>query len=278
MPKLTVIIPCKDEEHNIRQCIESARQVADEVLVADSGSTDRTLDIVRQMGAVRIIAREYVNSANFKNWAIPQASHPWVLICDADERITPELAEEIRGTLAAEPQHDGYRIRFRTYFLGYKVKYSGTQSVTSVRLFRKEVGRYSHMRVHADVVVQTGKVGRFEGRFQHFTCQCLNRFTQTQNRYTTWSSLDMYERGRRTSCLGILFRPPIRFLQFYILRRGFLDGVPGLLICLFTAYYTLLKYAKLWELQHSRTRYARRRETAADNRTADIEQFRSAAA
>jgi (heptosyl)LPS beta-1,4-glucosyltransferase len=199
MPKLTVIIPCKDEAHNIRRCIESARQVADEVLVADSGSTDGTLATLRETGAVRVIEREYINSANFKNWAIPQATHPWVLICDADERITPELADEIRRTLATTPACDGYRIRFRTYFLGYRLNYSGTQSVSSVRLFRKDVARYSDMRVHADVVVDTGKVGRLEGRFQHFTCQCLNRFTQTQNRYTTWSSLDMHERGRRTS-------------------------------------------------------------------------------
>jgi glycosyltransferase involved in cell wall biosynthesis len=277
MPKLTVIIPCKDEAHNIARCIESAQQVADEILVADSGSTDGTLEIVREMGAVRVIEREYVNSADFKNWAIPQASCPWVLICDADERITPELADEIRRTLADAPRCDGYEIRFRTYFLGHKLNYSGMQSVTSVRLFRRDVGRYSRMRVHADVVVETGKVGRLAGRFDHFTCQCLNRYTQTQNRYTTWSSLDMHERGRRTSALGVLLRPPLRFLQFYLLRRGILDGVPGLLMCLFTAYYTFLKYAKLWEMQHSRTQYARRRETAADNRTTDVEEFRSAA-
>jgi glycosyltransferase involved in cell wall biosynthesis len=277
MPKLTVIIPCKDEEHNIARCIESARQVADEILVADSGSTDRTLEIIREMGAVRLIEREYVNSADFKNWAIGHAACPWVLICDADERIPPDLADEIRRTLCAAPACDGYRIRFRTYFLGRKLRYSGMQSVTSVRLFRKEVARYSRMRVHADVVVETGKVGRLTGRFDHFTCQCLNRYTQTQNRYTTWSSLDMHEKGRRTSVLGVLFRPPIRFLQFYVLRRGFLDGAAGLLVCLFTAYYTFLKYAKLWELEHSRTHYARRRETAADNRTTDIEDFPAAA-
>jgi glycosyltransferase involved in cell wall biosynthesis len=278
MPQLTVIIPCKDEEHNIRRCIESARSVADEILVADSGSSDRTLEIVRGLGGCRIIEREYINSADFKNWAIPQASHPWVLICDADERVSPELADEIRRMLASEPPCDGYRIRFRTYFLGYPLKYSGTQSVTSVRLFRKSVARYSHMRVHADVIVPSGKVGRLKGRFQHYTCQCLNRYTQTQNRYTTWSALDMYDKGRRTSVLELLLRPPVRFMQFYLLRRGFMDGAPGLLFCWFTAYYTYLKYAKLWELERSRTRYARRRESAADNRTSDVEEYHRPAA
>ena len=97
--KLTVLIPCKDERRNIRACIESVQAIADEMLIADSGSTDGTLDIVRDIGGCRIIEREYINSANFKNWAIPQAKHEWVLVVDADERVTPELADEIREVL-----------------------------------------------------------------------------------------------------------------------------------------------------------------------------------
>ena len=104
MPKLTVIIPCKNERLNIRPCIESVRAIADEVLVADSGSTDGTLEIVRSMGGCRVIEREYVHSGDFKNWAIPQAAHPWVLILDADERVTPLLATEIKQVLAASPK------------------------------------------------------------------------------------------------------------------------------------------------------------------------------
>ena len=96
MDRLTVIIPCKDEAKNIRACIESVRGVADEILVADSGSSDATLSIVESLGGCRVTEREYVNSANFKNWAIPQATHSWVLVVDADERVTPELAQEIR--------------------------------------------------------------------------------------------------------------------------------------------------------------------------------------
>ena len=98
--KLTVLIPCKNERLNIRPCVESVRGIADEVLIADSGSSDGTLDIVRELGDCRIIEREYIDSGNFKNWAIPQAAHPWVLIIDADERVTPELAAEIKRILA----------------------------------------------------------------------------------------------------------------------------------------------------------------------------------
>src|SRR4026207_1074127 len=106
MPNLTVLIPCKDEIQHIRACIDSVRPIADEILIADSGSTDGTLEAVRRLGDCRVIEREYVNSADFKNWAIPQAAHEWVLVVDADERVTPELAGEIQRLLANDPPCD----------------------------------------------------------------------------------------------------------------------------------------------------------------------------
>src|SRR5215210_5539061 len=108
MPKLTVLIPCKDEIQHIRACIESVRPIADEILIADSGSTDGTLDVVRAQKDCRLIEREYINSADFKNWAIPHATSPWVLVVDADERVTPDLAGEIRRLLQDYPAYDGY--------------------------------------------------------------------------------------------------------------------------------------------------------------------------
>src|SRR5438552_866203 len=122
--KLTVLIPCRNERRNIRPCVESARSIADEILIADSGSTDETLDIARELGGCRIIEREYLDSGNFKNWAIPQAAHPWVLIVDADERVTESLVDEVRAVLAS-PRSEGYRIRRRNFFLGHEIRYSG---------------------------------------------------------------------------------------------------------------------------------------------------------
>src|SRR4051812_43651131 len=118
--KLSVIIPSKNERENIRACIAGARQVADEVLVADSGSTDGTLEIARVLGC-RIIEREYGTSGDFKNWAIPQAAHEWVFILDADERITMELASEIRDTLV-NPQRNGYWIYWLNQFMGHPIR------------------------------------------------------------------------------------------------------------------------------------------------------------
>lgn len=261
---LTVLIPCKDERHNILDCIDSVRAIADEILVADSGSTDGTLELIRELPGVRVIEREYVNSADFKNWAIPQASHDWVLLVDADERVTADLALDIGKALATSGDYEAFAVRRDTFMLGHRLRYSGAQSATCTRLFKRHL-RYQPRRVHADIDVESEKIGQLTGRLQHHTCQCLNRFLRTQNRYSSWAALDAYDAGKRASIWSLAFRPPLKFLQFYFLRLGFLDRAPGLIWCGIVAYYNLSKYAKLWELEHSGTKTARRQESASDN-------------
>src|SRR6478752_4457732 len=179
--QLTVLIPCKDERRNIRACIESVQAIADEILIADSGSTDGTLDIVRDLGDCRIIEREYINSANFKNWAIPQARHEWVLVVDADERVTPALAGEIKRLLATDPICDGYSLRRDNFFLGHPIRHSGWSTSRLVRLFRKSVSRYETRRVHANVVVDSGKIGQLVHPLEHHTALDLDRFVAKQH-------------------------------------------------------------------------------------------------
>ena len=250
--RLTILITCKNEENNIVDCLTSVRGLGDEILIADSGSTDRTLDLVRAFGGCRIVERaEYVSGGNFKNWAIPQASCPWVLIVDSDECVPPELFKEIREVLASGPDCDGYRIRFRTIFLGKEIRRCGWNTNSGIRLFRRAVSKYREMRVHSDVDVSTGKVGYLQNPFMHYTCSCLTEYLEKVNRYTLWSALSMFENGKRVSLWGLLFRGPLRFLQMYILRGGFLDGAAGIIVCSITSYYNFLKYAKLWELQRN---------------------------
>ncbi|HZL89179.1 MAG TPA: glycosyltransferase family 2 protein [Pirellulaceae bacterium] len=245
---LTVLIPCKNERLNIRACIESVRGIADEILIADSGSTDGTLDIVRSLGGCRIIEREYVNSANFKNWAIPQATHEWVLVVDADERVSPELAAEIRLVLSSPPKHDAYRLRRDNFFLGHPIRYCDWNTPELTRLFRRDLGRYQERRVHADVEIVGGTIGDLTGKLLHYTAWDLADFVAKQNRYSTWAAEDMHDKGKRHGLVVALLRFPIRFLYLYVLRLGFLDGMAGLVVCSIMAHYAFLKSAKLWAL------------------------------
>jgi SAM-dependent methyltransferase len=248
--KLTVIIPCKNERENIRACIASAQRVADEVLVADSGSTDGTLEIAQQLGCP-IIEREYGTSGDFKNWAIPQAAHEWVLILDSDERITAELAAEIRRELAA-PRHDGYWIYRRNHFLGHPVRFGPWKNDCCLRLFRRDLGRYVGPTDHAEVELASGTVGHLRARMLHFTCTSYAQYLPKLARYADVQSQIWHEQGRRTSARQLLLRFPLRFLQGYVWRLGFLDGLAGLQVCFLIAYLSYLKHAYLWQLQNTR--------------------------
>ena len=248
--RLTVLVPCKDEAKNIRPCIESLRSVADEILVADSGSTDATLDIVRSLGGCRLIQREYVHSADFKNWAIPQAKHPWILVVDADERVTPALAAEIRQVLSTGPRHDGYRINRDNYFFGHPIRHGICHDDAPLRLFRRDY-RYQDRRVHADVVMPSGNVGRLQARFEHYTVWTVESYLKTLDRYTTCAAQDKHDHGRHASVLSTLLHAPLKFFQTYILHRGFLDGWAGLQVAILSAFYVAVKNAKLWEFEHA---------------------------
>ncbi len=137
---LTVIVPCKNERMNIRPCLESVHRIADEILIADSGSTDGTMEILTEFSKVRVIRRDYITSGDFKNWAIPQAANEWVLIVDADERVTPELADEIVLELSRGPMEDGYWIYRDNHFLGHRLKFGDARTDKVLRLFHRDRG------------------------------------------------------------------------------------------------------------------------------------------
>lgn len=250
--KLTVIIPCKDERRNIRPCIESARLVADEIIIADSGSTDDTLDIVREMGGCRMIEREYINPSDFKNWAIPQASHEWVLIVDADERVTTELASEINKSLEEpDPKIDGYWIGRKSYYLGYPIAHCGWDRDDVLRLFRRDKTRYRPRWVHEGVDTDKLNVGRLRSPFLHYTVWSTSNYITKLDRYAALGVRNFIDEHREPGVVAMFLSVPFRFLQLYFLRLGFLDGVPGFQICMITAFYSFLKKAKLWELRHA---------------------------
>jgi len=248
--RLSAVIPCKNEQRHLRACIASARLVADEVLVADSGSTDDTLAIAAQMGC-RIIQREYRTSGDFKNWAIPQARNQWVLILDADERVTPQLAEEINQLLAGEPECDGYWTPRYNLFFGKRLRYGAWRPTTLMRLFRRDLGRYVGATDHAEVEIASGRMGTLAESLEHDAMWSYDRLTYKMYRYADVQAQVWHEQGRQASFRQLLFRGPLRFLHDYILRRGFLDGAVGLQAAAMVAYGSYFKQARLWELQHA---------------------------
>lgn len=231
----------------IEDCLASVH-FADEILVVDSFSTDGTLEVARKC-ATRILQHEYVNSAAQKNWAIPQARHDWVLIVDSDERVTPELAAEIKAILEA-PQYDGYWIRRRNFMLGKEIRH-GTWSTDKVlRLFRRDLGRYEEKHVHAEIRLN-GRVGWCREKLVHQSFRSLGQYLRKVDRYSTWGALNARDRGLRGTGWRIAGHSAGSFLKSYLLRRGFLDGTEGLIIALMEGYSAFLKYAKLYEMERS---------------------------
>ena len=181
---VTVLIPCKNERDNILECIDSARMIGDEILIADSGSTDGTVQIVRQESGCRLIQREWNGYAAFKNWAIPQSTYPWVLILDADERVTEDLASEIRQQLASCTKDvDAWRVRFTTYFMGHELRHSNWNN-GAVRLIRRDVCRYDDQLVHEDFKVEPGRLRHLRNRLTHYSIQNYDQYFQKYLRYT----------------------------------------------------------------------------------------------
>ena len=241
---LTVIVPTYNEEHNLRACVESLG-FADDVFVVDSFSTDRTPELARELTA-HFVQHEYVNSATQKNWAIDQAKGDWLMVLDADERVTPELAARIQTILAEGSEYDGFYLRRANVFLGELIRHGGWHKDYLVRLWRNGKGRYEDLEVHADVLID-GRVGVLEDPLLHDTYRSLDDFLEKLGRYSTWSANDLYNRNRRPTLLNLTVRPLWRFVRMYVVRGGFLDGRRGLMIAWFSAFNVFLKYARLWD-------------------------------
>jgi glycosyltransferase involved in cell wall biosynthesis len=256
--KLTVLVAVKDHQDLIVGCLASALGIADEVLVADSGSRDGTIETARSLCQGRcecnVIRREYITAGSFKNWAIPQARHGWVLIIDVDERLTDKLTGEIGQLLDDGPKADGYWIHRENYFLGHRVRFGGWNGDRVIRLFRRDLFRYPDQAAdHTEFLTDGLAVERLRFSMKHFTRRSYTEHLQKCSRYTELQAQRWHEQGRRSSFLQMLLRPPLRFLRSYVALGGFLDGMAGLHIAYMAAYYAFLKQARLWELNHGRT-------------------------
>jgi glycosyltransferase involved in cell wall biosynthesis len=246
VPKLSVTIITRNEAANIDAALASVAW-ADEVVVVDCGSTDDTAARARRGGA-RVLHRDWTGYVDQKNFAAAQAAHDWILSLDADERVTPPLAAEVRALLAADPPHAGYRVPRVSWYLGQWVRSTDWYPDHQLRLYDRTRGRWSPRRVHESVTVETD-VGRLRHELEHRPYRDISHHLQTMNQYTSLAAADMHEQGRRAGAAALLLHPPAAFLRNYLARGGFRQGSLGLVISLLNAYYVFLKFAKLWEKQ-----------------------------
>ena len=246
MPPLSVVVITRNEAANVRAALESARW-ADELVVVDSGSADETVRIAGEI-ADRVASRDWEGFGPQKNHAARLAAHDWILSLDADERVTPGLAREIRSLLESEPAARGYRLPRVTRYLGGWIRSTDWRHDLPLRLYDRRAGRWNERLVHESVAVD-GPVGRLRGTLEHHPYRDVSHHLRTIDRYTTLAARQMRREGRRAGWIDLAARPPAAFLRNYVLRGGARDGARGLIVSLLNAGYVLLKFVKLWELQ-----------------------------
>jgi glycosyltransferase involved in cell wall biosynthesis len=246
VPGLSVTIITRNEADHIAAAIASAAW-ADEVIVVDCGSDDETVALARSAGA-RVATRAWTGWIDQKNFAAGLAVNDWIFSLDADERIPPALASEVRALLATEPAHRGYRVPRVTFHLGRWIRTTDFYPDFQTRLYDRRAARWRGGYVHESVGVD-GPSGQLAHELEHYSYRDLSEHLERINHYTTLAARQMHESGRRATALHLLMHPPAAFLRNYILRRGFLDGAVGLTLSAVNAYSVFLKFAKLLEMQ-----------------------------
>ncbi len=240
---MTII--ARDEEERIQECLDSIAW-AQEIVVVDGESTDRTVEIARRF-TPRVVVQPWSGFAAQKNFALAQATQPWVLSLDADERVTRDLREEIQAVLEADGPLDGYYLPRKNFFLGRWIRHGTWFPDYQLRLFRRGSGSFRPVSVHEGVEVR-GRLGHLKAPLLHQSYRGVAEFVQRANLYSTLAAEDLIRGGRRVSWCDLLLRPAGRFCSMYLVHRGFLDGRHGLLLAGLYSYYVFLRCAKAWHM------------------------------
>jgi glycosyltransferase involved in cell wall biosynthesis len=239
--KITATIITLNEERNMARAIESLR-CADEILIVDSGSTDRTVELAEKLGA-RVLEAGWLGYAAQKNWAAEHAAHEWILSLDADEALSEALEAEIWGVKKSGPEYDAYTMPRLARYLGRWIYHSGWYPDRKVRLYHRDKAMWVGDFVHESVQPQ-GRVGHLQSSILHFTCESLSEHVKTMDRYTTLAAQELAARRVKVPLSRLIVDPAWTFVKTYFLQRGFLDGPEGLTIAQMAAFYTFLKYSK----------------------------------
>jgi O-antigen ligase len=244
---LSAIVITLNEEDRIETCLQSVAPIADEIIVLDSGSTDRTRAIARQY-TDRVYETDWPGYGAQKQRALEKASGEWVLSIDADEALTPALREEIDRVLASRPAEAGFKLPWAPVILGKTLRY-GRSARAPLRLFRRAGARFTDVRVHEKVLLPKGKIRKLKGRLLHFSHRDFRHALYKNAEYAWLGAVQRHETGKRGMGLpGAAIRAMLEFFQIYILRGGFLDGSVGFLMAVLYSQVTFNKYAGLWAL------------------------------
>ena len=246
---LTVVIITKNEEANLARCLESV-SFADEIVLVDSQSTDRTIEIAKSYNA-RVSSVEFAGYGPAKQTAVDLAQNEWILSIDADEELTQPLKEEIINLLSGDPACSGYTVNRRTNFLGKWINHSGWYPDRVLRMFRKADGGFNDSVIHEKIIVE-GQVGRLKNDLNHYSYPDLESYLTRSNRYTTIGAQQAFDAGKRFSGTDLVFRPLAAFLKCYVTGQGFRDGLEGLMIAVLSAMAVFAKYSKLRHLERTK--------------------------
>lgn len=240
--KLSVVIITKNEERNLARCLESVK-FADEIILIDSNSTDRTVEIAKQFNA-KVYPVEFCGYGPAKRKGTDIACGQWILSLDADEEVSDELASEIRELINGSASADGYYISRRTNFLGRWINHSGWYPDRVLRLFRKDKGNFNKATVHEEVILK-GRSGKARGELRHFSYPDMETYLEKSNRYTTMGAQKAFGEGRQAGWYDLVVRPLAAFVKHYLTGQGFRDGKEGFIISVMSSIAVLVKYAKL---------------------------------
>jgi glycosyltransferase involved in cell wall biosynthesis len=246
LPRVACVVITKNEEANIQDCLRSA-QWANELIVIDAESRDRTVDLAQECGA-KVFVRPWPGFGLQKNFGMEQTSSDWILILDADERVTEDLRGEVLACL--DRWRPGapvaYRIPRRNIFYGAWVRGGGVYPDYQVRLFRRGVAQYNDVAVHENLIVD-GAIGTLAGHLDHYTERRIQDHFKKFGLYTTLAAQEKAKRVQTVGWTDLVFRPLVVWAKSYVLKQGFRDGVRGIILSVFASMYTFVKYAKLWD-------------------------------
>lgn len=246
---LSLIIIAYNEERDLESCLDSVQDLVDEIVLVDSGSTDNTFEIARRF-TPHVYQKKWNGYGEQKQYALDQARGPWILNLDADEKLSPELKNEICDLFsrsAAGPDANGFNIPYRHYFLGRRLRFGGVHGEKHLRLFRKARAVYGKNKVHEGIEVE-GPIQALRNPIDHFSYRDIPDYLAKCDWYTSLIAREKYQKGQRFRVWNHL-RLPFEFFVRYVLKLGFLDGSAGLTYALLSSYYVWLKYLKLQDLE-----------------------------